>query len=120
VIEPAHLVGVGAACGAVLRYATNRTVDRLASDRRFPYGTFTVNVVGSFVLGLVTFAGASTETIQLVGVGACGAYTTFSSFSVDAVRLWETDGRLFAGWYAAASLLGAVAGIGLAVLVTGG
>jgi CrcB protein len=118
-IAPGVLVGVGAAAGAVLRYATNRGVDRFASDRRLPYGTLVVNVVGSFVLAWVTVAGVSAETLQVVGIGACGAYTTFSSFSVDTVRLWETEGSLVAGGYAAGTLLGALAGIGLAVAVAG-
>jgi CrcB protein len=112
--NPAYLVGAGAAVGAVLRYATDRYVDDVAADRRFPYGTFTVNVVGSFVLALATFLGAGADLLNLVGTGACGSYTTFSSFSVDTVRLWETGDRLLAGWYAVANLLGALVGIGLA------
>ncbi|WP_251329943.1 fluoride efflux transporter FluC [Haloplanus pelagicus] len=113
-VSPAYLIGAGAAVGAVLRYATNQYVDGVAARRRFPYGTFTVNVVGSFVLALVTFLGAGTDVLYLIGTGACGSYTTFSSFSVDTVRLWETGDRLLAGWYAAANFLGALGGIGLA------
>lgn len=112
--NPAYLIGAGAAVGAVLRYATNQVVGDVAATRRFPYGTFTVNVVGSFVLALVTFLGAGADVLYLVGTGACGSYTTFSSFSVDTVRLWETGDRLLAGWYAAANLLGALVAIALA------
>jgi len=117
-IDPAHLVGAGAAAGATLRYATGRYLDGVAGDRRFPYGTFTVNVVGSFVLALVTFLGTGTDVLHLVGTGACGSYTTFSSFSVDAVQLWEAGDRRLAVWYAAVTLLGALLGIGLAFGVT--
>jgi CrcB protein len=113
-VTPAYLIGAGAAVGAVLRYATNQYVGGVTGDRRFPYGTFTVNVVGSFVLALVTFLGAGTDVLLLVGTGACGSYTTFSSFSVDTVRLWEDGDRRLAASYAAANLLGALAGIGLA------
>jgi CrcB protein len=118
-VTTAYLIGAGAAVGAVARYATNRYLDGVVADRRFPYGTFTVNVVGSFVLALVTFLGAGSDVVALVGTGACGSYTTFSSFSVDTVRLWEGGNRLLAGWYAAANLAGALAGIGLAAVAAG-
>jgi len=120
-VNPAYLIGTGAAVGAVLRYATNRYVSGAAvvRGRRFPYGTFAVNVVGSFVLALVTALGASADALYLVGTGACGAYTTFSSFSVDAVRLWETGDRRLAAWYAAVNLVGAVAAIRLAFVIVG-
>ena len=116
-VDPAYLVGTGAALGAVLRFATGRYVGGVAGDRRFPYGTFTVNVVGSFVLALVTFLGAGEDVLLFVGTGACGSYTTFSSFSVDTVRLWETGERRLAVWYASANLLGALVGIGAAALL---
>ncbi|RCU46283.1 fluoride efflux transporter CrcB [Haloplanus salinus] len=116
-IDPAPLVGAGAALGAVLRFATGRYVGGVAGNRRFPYGTFTVNVLGSFVLALVTFLGAGEDVLLFVGTGACGSYTTFSSFSVDTVRLWETGDRRLAVWYAAANLFGALVGIGIAALL---
>lgn len=116
-VEPAYLVGAGASVGAVLRYATAQYVNGVAGERSFPYATFTVNVVGSFVLALVTFLGTGTDLLLLVGTGACGSYTTFSSFSVDTVRLWESGDRRLAAGYALANLLGALAGIGAAALV---
>lgn len=115
----AYLIGAGAAVGAVARYATNGYVDGVADDRRFPYGTVSVNVVGSFVLGLVTFLGAGSDVLALVGTGACGSYTTFSSFSVETVRLWEDGDRVLAAWNAAVNLIGALAGVGLAAAVAG-
>lgn len=118
-MNPAYLIGAGAAVGAVARYVTNGYVGRVAADRRFPYGTFTVNVVGSFVLALITFLGAGSDVIALVGTGACGSYTTFSSFSVDTVRLWEDGDRTLATWNAVANLSGALAGIGLAAVAAG-
>jgi len=116
-VDPAYLVGAGAALGAVLRFATGRYVGDVAGDRPFPYGTFTVNVVGSFVLALVTFLGTGEDVLLFVGTGACGSYTTFSSFSVDTLRLWETGERRLAVWYAAVNLLGALVGIGAAALL---
>ncbi|MFC7166597.1 fluoride efflux transporter CrcB [Halospeciosus flavus] len=118
-MNPATLVGTGAAAGALLRYGTNQYVGERLGDRWFPYGTFTVNVVGSFVLGLVTFLGAPESVQYAVGTGACGAYTTFSSFSVDTVQLWERGRRLLAAWYAAANLVGAFVAIAAAWGVAG-
>lgn len=118
-VEPAHLVGAGAALGALLRYGTNRAVAGTLGGHAFPLGTFAVNVVGSFVLALVTFLGAGDAVLSLVGTGACGSYTTFSSFSVDTVQLWEDDQVMLALMYATGNLVGALVAIGLAWLIVG-
>ncbi|SEP07969.1 CrcB protein [Halogranum amylolyticum] len=118
-VEPAHLIGAGAALGALLRYGTNRAVAGTLGGHEFPLGTFAVNVVGSFVLALVTFLGASDAVLSLVGTGACGSYTTFSSFSVDTVQLWEDDQVILALTYATGNLVGALVAIGLAWLIVG-
>ena len=96
------LVMLGAAVGAPLRYLTDRAVQR-RRDATFPLGTFVVNVVGSFVLGLV--AGRLTPELQLlVGTGFCGALTTYSTFSYETLRLVE-DGS---GLLASANIVGSV------------
>ncbi|MFK4206977.1 fluoride efflux transporter CrcB [Streptomyces sp. NPDC030920] len=102
------LVIVGAAVGAPLRYLTDRAVQS-RHDSVFPWGTFTVNVSGSLVLGLLTgavAAGAASSHLQLlIGTGLCGALTTYSTFSYETLRLAE-DG---AGSYAVANVVGSVA-----------
>ncbi|MFE7351740.1 fluoride efflux transporter CrcB [Streptomyces sp. NPDC057543] len=108
------LVLVGAMVGAPLRYLTDRTVQS-RHDSLFPWGTFTVNVVGCLVLGLLTgmaTAGAASSDVQLlVGTGLCGALSTYSTFSYETLRLAE-DGARF---YAAANIAGSVvAGLGAA------
>ena len=114
-VEPAHLVGTGGAIGAICRYVVGQW---LANDR-FPFGTLAVNVGGSFALGLVTFASLGGEVILLVGTGACGSFTTYSSFSTETVRLWETGDRLRASLYAGGTLCLCVAAAGTAgVLIT--
>lgn len=114
-VEPAHLLGTGGALGAVGRYAVGRW---LAHDR-FPFGTLAVNVIGSFVLGLVTFAGMGDEVVLFLGVGACGSFTTYSSFSFETVRLWEGDDRLRASLYALGTLgLCLIAAASAALLIT--
>jgi len=112
-IEPAVLVGIGGALGALCRHSLATAVDREA----IPLGTLIVNVVGSFVLGLVTLATPSEGVALLVGVGVCGAFTTFSSFAVETVRLWESGRPLVAVGNAVANLVGALAAVGLAWLV---
>ncbi|MEV0265151.1 fluoride efflux transporter CrcB [Streptomyces sp. NPDC050617] len=108
------LVVVGAMAGAPLRYLTDRSVQR-RHDSLFPWGTFTVNVVGCLVLGLVTgavTAGAASSAAQaLLGTGLCGALTTYSTFSYETLRLAETGARFFAVVNAVASV---VAGLGAA------
>ncbi|MFD7860766.1 fluoride efflux transporter CrcB [Streptomyces sp. NPDC059783] len=108
------LVIAGAAVGAPLRYLTDRAV-QARHDTVFPWGTFTVNVCGSLVLGLLTGAvaagAASTHVQLLVGTGLCGALTTYSTFSYETLRLAEDGARFYAAVNAAASV---VAGLGAA------
>ncbi|MBV9023030.1 MAG: fluoride efflux transporter CrcB [Streptomycetaceae bacterium] len=108
------LVVVGAMVGAPLRYLTDRTI-QARHDTVFPWGTFAVNVVGSFVLGLITgavSAGAASSQLQLLlGTGLCGALTTYSTFSYETLRLAEQGARFFAAANVVASV---VAGLGAA------
>ncbi|OLZ42741.1 chromosome condensation protein CrcB [Natrinema saccharevitans] len=112
--EPAHVVGTGGAIGAVCRYWVGQWVSSRLERERFPVATVVVNVLGSFALGLVVFAGASESTLQLVATGICGSFTTFSSFSVETLRLYERGDRTLAIGNAAISLAGSLAAIGLA------
>ncbi len=108
------LVIVGGALGAPLRYLTDLQVQR-RHDSVFPWGTFTVNVVGCLVLGLVTGAavsGAVPEGVRLLlGTGLCGALTTYSTFSYETMRLAEEGAALFATLNAVGSV---TAGLGAA------
>jgi fluoride exporter len=109
----ALLIAVGAAVGAPLRYLADRAVQARVGSR-FPWGTFLVNVVGCFVLGAVAGSRAvPTEVVTLVGTGFCGALTTYSTFSWEALRLAE-DGPW---WRSAGYVLGSTAvGLGAAAL----
>ncbi|TXR96580.1 fluoride efflux transporter CrcB [Streptomyces sp. col6] len=93
------LVIAGAAVGAPLRYLTDRAVQS-RHDTVFPWGTFTVNMAGCLVLGLLTgavAAGAASSHLQLLlGTGFCGALTTYSTFSYETLRLAEDGARLYA------------------------
>lgn len=115
VVDPAYLVGAGGVVGALLRHAVGQAIDYEA----FPLATLTVNVVGSFVLGLLTFLPTGNDLLLFVGTGACGSFTTFSSFSVGVVQLWESGKYALSIGYAAINLVGALAGIGLAGVLAG-
>jgi CrcB protein len=115
-VEPALLVGAGGAAGALARHAVAQRLDVEA----FPVATFTVNVVGSFVLGLVAFGAAGEGVALFAGTGACGAFTTYSSVSVETVRLWETGERARATVYAGGTLLVASAAVALAATLVRG
>ena len=82
------LVLVGGAVGAPARYLADRWLTARLPGA-FPWGTFAVNVAGSFVLGLLA-AAAPAWLLALGGTGFCGALTTFSTFSFETVRLLET------------------------------
>ncbi|NUB90503.1 fluoride efflux transporter CrcB [Haloterrigena sp. SYSU A558-1] len=109
-LEPALVVGIGGAIGAVLRHWVSL---QLASER-FPWPTLAVNVLGSFGFALALFAGAGESTLRLVGTGICGAFTTFSSFSVETVGLYERGDRRLAVVNAAGNLALSLSAIGLA------
>ena len=110
----ALIVMLGAAVGAPLRYLTDRAV-QARHDSVFPWGTFTVNVAGSFVLGLL-IQGVMAHAVPgslaaLLGTGMCGALTTYSAFGFETVRLFEQRFRASAVLNVAASI---VAGVGAA------
>lgn len=116
VIDPAQLVGAGGALGALLRYWVT---DHIPADT-FPLATLTVNVIGSFALGLLTFLGAGNDLVLFLGTGVCGSFTTYSSFAFETVRLWETGDRAAAVGNAVGNLLGAAIALGLAWLLVSG
>lgn len=106
-------IALAAAVGAPLRYLVDSWVQgRL--DRVFPWGTLAVNISGSLVLGLLTgltlFHGFPATPKLIIGVGFCGAYTTFSTFAVETVRLGEEGSTAEAVGNVATSTLGALAG----------
>lgn len=111
------LVIVGGAVGAPLRYLADRAV-QVRHDSVFPWGTFSVNAVGSLLLGLVTGAAVSgvagRGAVALLGTGLCGALTTYSTFSYETLRLAERGRRFLAVANVGASLL-----VGLGAVFTG-
>nr|WP_166641423.1 fluoride efflux transporter CrcB [Amycolatopsis sp. SID8362] len=93
------LVAAGGAAGSILRYLTDRRV-QARHDSPFPFGTLTVNIAGSFILGFLSgwlLHGAEPSSVRaLVAVGFCGGLTTFSTFGYETVRLFLEKTRLYA------------------------
>ena len=88
------LVGAGGFLGSIARYLATITIDKRLNSL-FPYGTLTVNTMGSFFLGIilaVVIKKTGTQAEQwklLLGTGFCGGFTTFSTFAFENISLWE-------------------------------
>lgn len=117
VLSHLFLVAIGGALGAVARYSTGVLAVRLWGAG-FPIGTWMVNLVGSFLIGfavpfvLTKTGGMEGLRIALV-IGFLGSFTTFSTFSLDTLLLWES-GR--PGWALLNAAGSVVLGLALAAL----
>ena len=99
------IVAAGAAVGAPLRYWV-----ALRLDRDHPWGIWLANVAGSTLLGLLVGLGVDGRPLALLGVGFCGAFTTYSTFAVQTVGLGPRRGTVYALATLAASLAGCALG----------
>lgn len=125
------LVFVGGGLGAVARYGLVRAAET-SFGTGFPYGVFAANIVGSFAMGLVAGwlvmrGGGFGPFLDMEGhdavklafaTGLLGGFTTFSAFSLDAVRLWEAGSQsaaiAYVGLSVALALAALLAGLALA------
>ena len=112
-------VAIGGAIGATARYLTGVVAVRVMGPG-FPWGTMTVNIVGSFLMGVIVICMAERSGQRLspfLVTGILGSYTTFSSFSLDALEIYERGQIGIAAVYVTASVLLSLAAIfaGLAV-----
>ena len=102
------LAFLGGGTGTVARFQIGRW---LAVPGGFPWATFGINVVGSFLLGLlVILLKDRPGWLVLLGAGFCGGFTTFSAFSVETLRLLEAEEYAGAGGYVLGSVVAGVAG----------
>ena len=116
------IVFVGAGLGGALRHGINVLAARIAGTD-FPYGTLVINVLGSFLMGIIVeYLGLRLELSQSVQLflttGILGGFTTFSAFSLEAALLYERDQLLAAIVYVVASVVLAIGGLfaGLALV----
>ena len=107
-------VAVGGALGSVLRFVTVSLVGG-------PVATFAVNVLGSLVMGVLAVTLASRAQLSpLLMTGVLGGFTTFSAFSLDALKLYETGQPGPAALYVAGSVLLSLAAVALGAALTRG
>ncbi len=127
-IKMLMLVGLGGGLGAMLRYVTVNQAARLLGAG-FPFGTLTVNVVGSFLIGIV--AGAILHRLPsealsidewraLLITGFLGGFTTFSAFSLDVMLLWERRELMAAAGYIGGSVILSIAAVVLGLAAARG
>ena len=115
-IKSLLLVGTGGALGSIARYAVSMLFAHFAISGH--WATLVVNVVGSFLIGLaIPLLSGGAHLIAVVGF--CGGFTTFSTFSSQAVQLFQTGERVTATVYIAASLVVSIAMVLLGMYVAG-
>jgi crcB protein len=117
------LVFLGAGIGGALRHGVNLGCARLCG-LSFPWGTLTVNVIGSFLMGLLAgwlaFKSGESWSQHLrlfLTTGILGGFTTFSSFSLDAILIWERGEDGLALVYILASFVLALTGLALGLAI---
>lgn len=116
------LVGLGGAIGAIGRLLVGRLMGRVMGYG-FPWGTLTVNVFGGFFIGLLmgwlaTRLSPDNENLQLfLAVGILGGFTTFSSFSLEAFRLFETKAYGMAVIYVLGSVILSISAVFMGLLI---
>lgn len=100
------LVGLGGGIGSILRYVATL----LISSKTFPYATLLVNIIGSFLIGLVLAISIKDENFTtnwklFLATGICGGFTTFSAFSIENMQLLQNERTGMAFFYITLSIV---------------
>jgi CrcB protein len=95
------LVGLGGFIGSILRYLVSGYVQDWTHNAQFPFGTIVVNIVGCFVIGLLSqlaeaYGIFNAESRAFVVVGILGGFTTFSTFSNESINLFRDGQEVYA------------------------
>lgn len=111
-------VGLGGMVGAISRYFSMAGIQHLFGNH-FPYATLSVNVIGSFILGIITASSLMHHTMHhelrlFFIIGLLGSFTTFSTFSLDAFSLYERG-----EWFSMALYIGASLCLSILALMLG-
>lgn len=115
-------VMTGAAIGGLLRYFVSDLIQR-STKIIFPFGTLSVNIIGSFLLGIIVFILGdkeiiSTEMRLFLTVGLCGGFTTFSTFSYETIMLLREAEFLYASINIILNVLLSLVAIYIAYLIS--
>ena len=115
-------IAIGGAMGAMARYWVGSYLLPISSYK-FPYATFSVNVAGSLLMGIlyvliVERGGLPDQARHLLMVGFLGAFTTFSTFSLDAISLWQNGGQTMAFIYVFSTVISCLLAIIVAIWLT--
>ncbi len=101
------LIGIGGGAGSIMRYLFGMYFTN--SSRSFPYATFTVNVIGALLIGLLMGYLQKPNSLQVLSpilvVGFCGGFTTFSTFSKETVLLFQQQQWVLGFTYVILSLV---------------
>ena len=115
-------IAIGGAMGAMGRYWVSSCLLPIGSYK-FPFATFYVNVAGSLLMGIlyvliVERGGLPEQARHLLMVGFLGAFTTFSTFSLDAISLWQNGGQTMALIYVFSTVFSCLLAIIVAIWLT--
>ena len=119
------VIAAGGALGALSRYGLGLWISSKWGNS-FPLGTFIINITGAFLLGFLNILFVEKLSVSPlwrlgIGIGFLGAYTTFSTFSYEAIMLLENGSLLTAGLYTGLTIIigftGAALGVGLARVI---
>ncbi|TDK43898.1 fluoride efflux transporter CrcB [Antarcticimicrobium luteum] len=122
-MQTVTFVALGGAIGASLRYLAGLGIVRLIGHTGFPVAILTVNVLGSFLMGVFVVAAAHkglTHLSPLVVTGMLGGFTTFSTFSLEAVNLIERGDLGSAALYVGLSVAVSILALALGMILTRG
>ena len=112
-------VGLGGALGAILRYS----ISLLPMKSSFPILTFITNLIGAFIIGMVVGLFEkhylSSQLNLFLKTGVCGGFTTFSTFSLEALSLFENGKFILAILYIFMSVGGCIIGVYIGKIVVG-
>ncbi len=114
-------IAAGGALGALLRAGVSHWIT--SSPGRFPWATFTVNVLGCLLMGTLYVLFMEKQWIgpawrPFLMVGLLGAITTFSTFALETLSLWQANRPVLAGVYALGSFSGGFMAVGLGFFLT--
>ncbi|MEM7718432.1 MAG: fluoride efflux transporter CrcB [Pseudomonadota bacterium] len=113
-------VALGGACGATLRFLFGLGLIKMTGPTSFPVAIISVNVIGSFLMGIFVVLAAQrglTYLSPFVMTGVLGGFTTFSAFSLEAMTLYERGDVGLAALYVVASVVCSILGLAAGLLV---